>query len=118
MTIDNFCIYLQNRLIQTSYTGGQWYSDTSPFSIPCTNQSTILRKKNQKVILDSIQTTSFSLELDGPSKLVCYITIRLKGLQGTNSIAYGPILKLHRQLSIVNTTSDAIFTMLYFLHNL
>jgi hypothetical protein len=24
---------LQNRLIQTSQTGGQWYSDTSPFSI-------------------------------------------------------------------------------------
>jgi hypothetical protein len=29
-----FCCYLQNRLIQTSQTGGQWYSDTSPFSIP------------------------------------------------------------------------------------
>jgi hypothetical protein len=35
MTTDNFCFYLQNRLIQTSQTGGQWYSDTSPFSIPC-----------------------------------------------------------------------------------
>jgi hypothetical protein len=33
MTTDNFCFYLQNRLIQTSQTGGQWYSDTSPFSI-------------------------------------------------------------------------------------
>jgi len=31
MTIDNFCFYLQNRLIQTSRTGGH---DTSPFSIP------------------------------------------------------------------------------------
>jgi hypothetical protein len=30
----NFCFYLQNRLIQTSQTGGQRYSDTSPFSIP------------------------------------------------------------------------------------
>jgi hypothetical protein len=30
MTADNFCLYLQ-----TSKTGGQWYSDTSPFSIPC-----------------------------------------------------------------------------------
>jgi hypothetical protein len=29
MTTDNFCFYLQNRLIQTSQTGGQWYSDTS-----------------------------------------------------------------------------------------
>ncbi len=32
MTTDNFCFYLQNRLIQTSQTGGQWYNDTSPFS--------------------------------------------------------------------------------------
>jgi hypothetical protein len=37
MTIDNFCFYLQNKLIQTSQTGGQWYSDTSPFSIPWQN---------------------------------------------------------------------------------
>jgi hypothetical protein len=27
-------IFLQNRLVQTSQTGGKWYSDTSPFSIP------------------------------------------------------------------------------------
>jgi hypothetical protein len=31
MTTDNFCFYLQNRQIQTSQTGGHWYSDTSPF---------------------------------------------------------------------------------------
>ncbi len=29
-----FCVYLQNRVIQTSHRGGQWYSDTSLFSIP------------------------------------------------------------------------------------
>jgi len=29
-----FVFCLQNRLIQTGQTGGQWYSDTSPFSIP------------------------------------------------------------------------------------
>ncbi len=34
MTTDNFCFYMQNRLIQTSQTGGQRYNDTSPFSIP------------------------------------------------------------------------------------
>jgi hypothetical protein len=34
MTTDNFGFYLKNRLFQTSQTGGQWYSDTSPFSIP------------------------------------------------------------------------------------
>ncbi len=69
MTTDNFCFYLQNRLIQTGQTvdllfdwfgiscmttniffckthqsktgqtGGQWYSDTSPFSIPWLNRS-------------------------------------------------------------------------------
>jgi hypothetical protein len=36
MTTDSFCFYFQNRLIQTSQTGGQLYSDTPPFSIPCT----------------------------------------------------------------------------------
>ncbi len=35
MATDNFCFYLQNRLVQTSQTGGQQYSDTSAFSIPC-----------------------------------------------------------------------------------
>jgi len=34
MTTDNFCFYLQNRLIQTSQTGGQWYSDTSHLVFP------------------------------------------------------------------------------------
>jgi hypothetical protein len=34
MTTDNFCFYLQNSLTQNSQTGGQWYSGTSPFSIP------------------------------------------------------------------------------------
>ncbi len=34
MITDNFWFYLQNRLFQTSQTGGQQYSDTSPFSIP------------------------------------------------------------------------------------
>ncbi len=35
MTTDHVCLYLPNRLIQTSQTEGQRYSDTSPFSIPC-----------------------------------------------------------------------------------
>jgi hypothetical protein len=34
MTTDNSCFYLLNRLIQISQTGGQWYSDTSPYSVP------------------------------------------------------------------------------------
>ncbi len=35
---DNFLFYLQNRLILTGQTGGQWYSDTSHFSIPWVKQ--------------------------------------------------------------------------------
>jgi hypothetical protein len=35
LTTDNFSFHLQNRLIQSSQTGGHLYSDTSPFSIPC-----------------------------------------------------------------------------------
>ncbi len=35
MTAINLYFNLQTRLIQTSQTGGQWYSDTSTFSIPC-----------------------------------------------------------------------------------
>ncbi len=42
MTTDNFRLYLQNRLIQTSQTGGQRYSDTSPFSIPWFGKRTSL----------------------------------------------------------------------------
>ncbi len=37
ISCDNFCFYSQNRLTQTSQTGGQRYSDTSPFRIPCHN---------------------------------------------------------------------------------
>jgi hypothetical protein len=41
MTTDIFCLYLQNRLIQTGQTGGQWYSDASPFSIPWSHNKKI-----------------------------------------------------------------------------
>jgi hypothetical protein len=34
MTTKKICFYLQNRPIQTIETGGQRYSDTSPFSVP------------------------------------------------------------------------------------
>ncbi len=39
---DNWQFFLQNRLIQTSQTGGQQYSDTSPFSIPCLSLTLII----------------------------------------------------------------------------
>ncbi len=37
MTTDNFHFNLQNRLILIGQTGGQLYSDTSPFSVPWLN---------------------------------------------------------------------------------
>jgi hypothetical protein len=37
VTTDNFCFYLQNRLIQTGQAGSQQYSDTSPFRVPWIN---------------------------------------------------------------------------------
>ena len=47
MTTDNFCFYLQNKLIQTSPTGGQLYCDTSPFSIPCPKHNDRLQNSIQ-----------------------------------------------------------------------
>ncbi len=65
MTTDNFCFYLQNRLIQTSQTGGQQYNETSPFSIPWPNNTmeTLLSNleeeeedKVQKIFLQHMHT--------------------------------------------------------------
>jgi hypothetical protein len=42
MTTDSFCFYLQNRLLQTSQTGGQQYNDASPFSIPWSGHCTAM----------------------------------------------------------------------------
>ncbi len=60
MTTDNFCFYLQHRLIQTSQTGGQRYSDTSPFGIPCCYSSLfvlwrkMLNKRDPCLVTDSL----------------------------------------------------------------
>jgi hypothetical protein len=67
MTTDNFCFYLQNRLIQTSQTGGQWYSDTSPFSIPC-----LYHKKSYER-----NETLKCLTLTNIYTLVYYLQVRL-----------------------------------------
>ncbi len=71
MTTDNFCFYLQNRLIQTSQTGGQRYSDTSPFIIPWINifhtpvhGAQMLTGENLKVVLGEFSTLSLAVLLD------------------------------------------------------
>jgi hypothetical protein len=50
MTTNNFCFYLQNRLIQTSQTGGQQYSDTSPLSIPCFDTLKLVKSADWKLL--------------------------------------------------------------------
>jgi len=56
MTTENFCFYLQNRLIQTSQTGGQWYRDASRFSIPwrCSTWVGFDRIQNYKNALERL----------------------------------------------------------------
>ncbi len=67
MTTDNFCFYLQNRLIQTSLTGGQWYSDTCPFSIPC------LYYKNMTIVNDDLSIISkWSSKLIDNARVIIY----------------------------------------------
>ncbi len=57
MTTDIFCFYLQNRLIQTSQTGGQQYSDTSPISIPWLDWlywNKVINNKNKSHPVDGV----------------------------------------------------------------
>ncbi len=53
MTTDNFCFYFQNGLIQTCQTGGQGYSDTSPFSIPWLHSPTWVTYMTLSVVQQS-----------------------------------------------------------------
>ena len=74
MTTDHFCFYFQNRLLQTSQTGGQWYSDTSPLVFPGFTLGNI-----------------FSLVLYWPislRNLPADIVVERKYFQGKNALAY------------------------------
>ncbi len=55
MTTDNFCFYLHNSLIQTSQTRGQWYNDTSPFSIPWFHSLTLKEDETRTEILSDVK---------------------------------------------------------------
>jgi hypothetical protein len=61
MTTDNICFYLQNRLIQTSQTGGQRYSDTSPLSVPWLQYLTdpFLLAASQLILHDCFDATPY-----------------------------------------------------------
>jgi hypothetical protein len=76
MTTDNFCFYFQNRLIRTSQTGGQWYSDTSPISIPWVNTTLLLLALPLFVIVKKkLEDTSWIMI----GQQVCLIVIDYRG---------------------------------------
>jgi hypothetical protein len=56
MTADNCRFYLQNRLFLTGQTGGQLYSDTSPFSVPWSSPF-VSYKENVNMAADSLNPT-------------------------------------------------------------
>ncbi len=62
MATDNFSFYLQNRLTQTSPTGGQGYSDTSPFSIPWFYGLARRRRRRRRSRRDATTFVIFSLK--------------------------------------------------------
>jgi len=56
MTTEFLCFYLQNRLIKTSQTGGKQYSDTSPFSIPCSKLVGFVAVSNFQIVVIKVRT--------------------------------------------------------------
>ncbi len=77
MTIDNCCFYLQNRLIQTIQTGGQRYSDSSPFSIPwlmVTNKCFFLPVTFLHFFMSSMVQTGSSLFQCCKTFFFCFVT--------------------------------------------
>jgi hypothetical protein len=58
----------------------------------------------------------FILFVNNPNKPHRYITLGLKGLPGTNTLAYWAIHKLRRKLSVVNTVQGVITLTLVLLN--
>jgi hypothetical protein len=73
MTTDNFCFYLQNRLIQTSQTGGQWYSDTSRFSIPWTKLNKNRQRQATTFLSVVVSASNRTVSLPHPTR---FLTLR------------------------------------------
>ncbi len=79
MTDDNFCFYLQNRLIQTSQTGGQWYSDTPPLVFPGLGIFFLSAGRIRTLDLE-LTRRLFSHRATGASLCICFILIITEGV--------------------------------------
>ena len=115
MTTDNFCFYLQNRLIQNSQTGGQRNSDTSPFGIPCLVHHCCVNwrfgfKSQAQDPTSTLSLTNSKLQNFPSPKKSSFIFFSFK----PNLSLTGDLL---RQIFSI-CSSRSIFKKLYFLHNL
>jgi hypothetical protein len=105
MTTDNFRFYLQNRLIETGQTGGQLYSDTSPFSVPCAGYRyqtpSFVPHKFLRLII---------LERESSSLLLFFQTF---AVSGTNTLAYfaKPVLR-KRQIKLQYSLLTSPFSLM------
>jgi hypothetical protein len=81
VTTDNFCFYLQNRRIQTSQTGGQWYSVTSPFCITCLWVTPVAYHIGEQL--------KCAIPLSIVLVFLTHIRLDFKGLPGTNTSLLG-----------------------------
>jgi hypothetical protein len=92
---DNICFYLQNRLIPTSQAGGQWYSDTSPFSIPWRNCQFLRREGDEE--LEEVELGVLREGDDDPERRVEVVDIDEEGgvlLQPEHEVVLGkPVLE-------------------------
>jgi hypothetical protein len=109
MTTDNCCFYLQNRLIQTGQIGGQQYSDTFPFSVPClyykhiiiiNDDSRVVSKRHSKLWRHFLATLEVSFRLL-ESSIMLLVNIYSTGITHDNC---------HLRLSYFYSTGHSLFS--------
>jgi hypothetical protein len=95
VTNENSCFYLQNRIIQTSQTGCEWYNDTSPFSIPWLQYQLLLHKSSMnKVSVVSIEIIAYTKTERA--------NMHCQGIVCARSIFMGLLLYDNKFTSIIN----------------
>ncbi len=86
---------MQNRLIQTSQAGGQWYSDTPPFSIPWLNCQFLRREGDEE--LEEVELGVLREGDDDPERRVEVVDVDEEGgvlLQPEHKVVLGkPVLE-------------------------